>query len=260
MSGRKACRLNPRFHLPEAREPGQILSISGQEFHHLRNVLRLSPGDPLSVFDGAGHGFSATILGLTLREARIRLEKAEKPSPESPLAIRLMVGVPKGEKLELVIQKATELGVVAIQPVTTVRSEVRTVSGRGEGRLARWRRVALEACKQSGRSRIPILEPPRTLEAALSDPLSGVRIVLDPMGNPLERTLLEQARESGSSVLAIGPEGGWSAKEIGAFQDAGFVPIRLGPRTLRSETAAIVSTAILQCLAGDLGFGIRRSK
>jgi len=252
--------LNPRFYLPEARQPGQILSVSGQEFHHLRNVLRLARGDPLSVFDGVGHGFSGMILELTRREARVRLEAVEEPSPESPLAITLLVGVPKGEKLEVVIQKATELGVRAIQPISTLRSEVRAVPGREAGRLARWRRVALEACKQSGRSRLPILEPPRSLEAALSGAPSGLRIVLDPLGNLLERPLLEQARESGSSALAIGPEGGWSPEEIGTFRDAGFVPIRLGPRTLRSETAAIASTALLQFLAGDLGFGIRRSK
>jgi 16S rRNA (uracil1498-N3)-methyltransferase len=252
--------LNPRFHLPEAREPGQILSVSGQEFHHLRNVLILASGDSVSVFDGVGRGFLGRILGITRREARIRLEAVEEPPPESPLAITLIVGVPKGEKLELVIQKATELGVMAIQPVSTVRSEVRSVPGREAGRLARWRRVALEACKQSGRSRIPILEPPRSLEAALSGARSGVRIVLDPLGDPLERALVEQARESGSSVLAIGPEGGWSPEEIGTFQDAGFVPIGLGPRTLRSETAAIASTALLQFLAGDLGSGIRRTK
>ncbi|HMC82707.1 MAG TPA: 16S rRNA (uracil(1498)-N(3))-methyltransferase [Candidatus Polarisedimenticolia bacterium] len=252
--------MNPRFHLPEARQPGQILSVSGQEFHHLRNVLRLASGDSVSVFDGVGRGFLGRILGITRREARIRLEAVEEPPPESPLAITLLVGVPKGEKLELVIQKATELGVMAIQPVSTHRSAVRSVSGREEGRLARWRRVALEACKQSGRSRIPILEPPRSLKAALSGSPSGIRIVLDPLGDPLERPLVEQARESGSSVLAIGPEGGWSPEEIGTFQDAGFVPICLGPRTLRSETAAIASTALLQFLAGDLGFGIRRTK
>jgi len=212
------------------------------------------------VFDGVGRGFLGRILGITRREARIRLEAVEEPPAESPLAITLLVGVPKGEKLELVIQKATELGVMTIQPVATLRSEVRSVPGREEGRLARWRRVALEACKQSGRSRIPILEPPRSLEAALSGSPSGIRIVLDPLGDPLEPPLVEQARESGSSVLAIGPEGGWSPEEIGTFQDAGFVPICLGPRTLRSETAAIASTALLQFLAGDLGFGIRRTK
>jgi 16S rRNA (uracil1498-N3)-methyltransferase len=243
-----------RFFSPEVRAPGQDLTLTGEEFHHLRHVLRLQVGDTVSLFDGAGRGFAASLVAIERQGAVLEVGAEELPSPESPFHIHLAVALAKGEKLDLVIQKGTELGVFAFHPLVTRRAELKLDSDRAENRLKRWRRVALEACKQSGRTRIPEILRAADLATFLQGELPLHRIVLDPEGPSASVYLRSEAFRAATSVLAaVGPEGGWSAQELQLFPQSGFQRMCLGPRILRAETAAIMAAGMLQFFAGDLG-------
>ena len=251
--------MSPRFYLPAIRETGQIVSLGGEEFFHLKKVLRLHTGDEISLFDGKGTGFAGRILEVGRTEARVVLGPREPAERESALHLTLVVTLSKGEKFEWVVQKATELGVSVIEPVYTERADVRPVGGREEKKTERWRRVALEACKQSGRTRLPVIRRPGDLGSAMTRPEGEVGIVLDPEGPPGSMEgLLRSVAGAEALAVVVGPEGGWSPREREQFHEAGFLRLRLGPRILRTETAAIVSTALFQFLSGDLVTGWAR--
>ena len=256
-----------RFHAPEVGAAGEQATLRGEEHHHLSRVLRLKPGDSLSLFDGRGRGFSARLVSVGRHESIVSVIGEETADEESPLSLSLAVALSKGEKLDWVLQKGTELGVQAFHPIPARRSDLRIPAERVGERLARWRRVVLEACKQSGRTRLPEVHAPEPLASFLARPLPPLRIVLEPgseagwksLGtdpalkagkDPGEDPGRQQAQ--GAAVVATGPEGGWEPEEIAAFRAARFVTLRLGPRTLRCETAAIAAAALLQHLAGDL--------
>jgi 16S rRNA (uracil1498-N3)-methyltransferase len=244
----------PRFLCPEVHSPGQDLALTGEEFHHLRNVLRLQVGDSLSLFNGAGRGFAATLREMDRQRAMLRVGLEELPSPESPLELHLAIALAKGEKLDLMVQKGTELGVFAFHPLITRRADLKLDTHRAENRLNRWRRVALEACKQSGRTRIPDILPPVDLAAFLGRALPVHRLILDPDGQPASLVFQgENWRAAASLLAAVGPEGGWSGEELQLFQRSGFRALCVGPRVLRAETAAIMAAGLLQFCAGDLG-------
>jgi 16S rRNA (uracil1498-N3)-methyltransferase len=243
--------MNPRFLAHGIRESGQLVQLEGDEFHHLCRVLRLKVDDEISLFDGAGRGFAAKIVGLTRDAAQVLLGPEEPAYLESALPLTLLAALSKGEKLEWIVQKATELGVREIRPVYTERSDVRPVRGRGDGKTLRWRRVALEACKQSGRMRLPVIHDPQDLGEVMATG-EGVRgFMLDPEA-PAGGWHLVAADPGASLVAAVGPEGGWSPREREGFREAGFIPLSLGPRILRTETAAVVAAALFQFIAGDL--------
>lgn len=241
-----------RFHAPEARETGQELSLGGEEHHHLVRVLRLRPGDPLSLFDGKGRGFSARLVSVDRRQALVRVT-GEEAAVESPLHLSLAMALAKGEKLDWVLQKGTELGVSAFHPIASRRSDVRVAAERAADRVARWRRIALEACKQSGRTRLPAIHPPESLQQFVSRDLAGRRVVFDPGGTESLPRAGAGERPAEPVVLAVGPEGGWAVEEVETLRRHGFAAVTLGPRTLRCETAALAAVALLQHLAGDLG-------
>jgi 16S rRNA (uracil1498-N3)-methyltransferase len=164
-----------------------------------------------------------------------------------------MAALAKGEKFDLVVQKATELGVHAIQPFYSKHADVRPAADRESRKPERWKRIALSACKQSGRTRLPLLEDPRALAEILARPCRGIGVALDPESSEGLGPETRAALSGASAVtVAVGPEGGWSDEERQEFRQAGFLRLRLGPRILRTETAAIVSTAVLQFVAGDL--------
>jgi 16S rRNA (uracil1498-N3)-methyltransferase len=214
----------------------------------------LEVGEKIALFDGKGLGFTARIVELTTGSAQVVLEAEEPADRESSLRLVLVAALSKGEKFELVVQKATELGVSEVQPVYTQHADVRPVAGRVERRAERWRRVALEACKQSGRTRIPSVHEATDLEAALARCAGTAGIVMDPEGaSEGWDKLFGKLSAAGGLTVAVGPEGGWSQGERESFLAAGYAVMRLGPRILRTETAAIVMTALLQFLAGDLG-------
>jgi len=216
---------------------------------YLSRVLRLRPGDACVLFNGDGHDYGARLLALDKRHARVEVVEVLPVANESPLRIVLVQGVARGEKMDLILQKATELGVAAVRPVDSERSEVRLHGERLDKRLAHWRGVVASACGQCGRARLPDIRVPEPLESALASLPPLARYFLDPestqaigaLGGSLE-----------GCVLAVGPEGGWSPRDRGLLHAAGFTGLRLGPRILRTETAGIAAIAALQSRFGDL--------
>ena len=213
---------------------------------HLARVLRLGAGDACVLFNGDGRDYDARIVSAGRKAVEVEIEGMREVRNESTLRIVLVQGIARGEKMDLILQKATELGVAGVVPVHGERGEVRLEGERADKRLRHWRSVVASACEQSGRARVPEVAAPRRLADALAD-LPSTRLLLDPEATqPLPSNI-----PSGGCALAIGPEGGWSPQDIATLQAAGFVGARLGPRVLRTETAGLAAIAALQMLAGD---------
>ena len=218
---------------------------------HLVRVLRLREGDECVLFNGDGNDYRARIVSAGKREAVARILSASPVDNESPLRITLVQGIARGEKMDLILQKATELGVVGFIPVLAERTEVKLDAERTGKRMAHWRSVIVSACEQSGRTRVPELVQPVALgqiATQLAD--DAVKFTLDPVGDLALATLA--APVAHSVAIAIGPEGGWSPRDREILRAAGFTGLRLGPRILRTETAGLAAIAALQSRFGDL--------
>jgi len=229
---------------------GARVALPDVAANHLARVLRLREGDACVLFNGDGHDYDARIEAISKREVVVGLQGARAVDIESPLHVTLLQGIARGEKMDLILQKATELGVAAIIPVVAERTEVKLDAERAEKRVAHWRSVIASACEQSGRAQLPTLAAP----AALNDAARGiggdsVRLTLDPTG---EVSLATVQVATGAVVVAIGPEGGWSPRDREILSAAGFTGLRLGPRILRTETAGLAAIAALQSRFGDL--------
>ncbi len=230
---------------------GQTLSLPEDVANHLVRVMRLREGEGCVLFNGDGHDYSATLVEASKRDARVSVDAAQALDNESALPITLLQGIARGEKMDLILQKATELGVQAIIPVNAERTEVKLDAARAEKRLAHWRSVVVSACGQSGRARVPAVAAPQSLQdAAQSVPAAALKLTLDPQG---EHRLSTLTAAPAGVVIAIGPEGGWSPRDRLALQQAGFQGLQLGPRILRTETAGLAAIAALQARLGDLG-------
>jgi 16S rRNA (uracil1498-N3)-methyltransferase len=240
-----------RVHVDAPLLPGTELVLPESAAVHLSRVLRLSVGDECVLFNGNGHDHASRIVALDKRSVRVAIESSRAIDNESPLRITLLQGVARGEKMDLILQKATELGVASFAPLWSQRSEVKLEGERMVKRLAHWRGVVASACEQCGRARVPEVAPPVALAAALEAvPAGGLRLILDPegelgMGDP-------SVAADGHVALAVGPEGGWSPADRGQLRNAGFRGLRLGPRILRTETAGLAAIAALQSRLGDL--------
>jgi 16S rRNA (uracil1498-N3)-methyltransferase len=240
--------LAPRLYCEAALTPGATASLPQRATRHVL-ALRLKVGDSVTLFNGDGYESSATITEIGKRGAVAAVRERRAVDRESPFEVRLAQGLCAGDKMDLVLQKATELGIAAIQPVVTTRSVVRLTNERQERREAHWQNVVIAACEQSGRNRIPPVAPTLGLTDFLSQAHgAGTRILLSPYGELTLRTL--------SPVVApftvlIGPEGGLAPQERDVAVAAGFVPVRFGPRVLRTETAPLAALAALQVLYGD---------
>lgn len=251
-----------RFYAPPRSFDGEgSVVLSAEESRHLRDVLRLRAGDEAYLFDGEGREFACAVREAGGRGGAAVLEvraPAEPPSPESPLELTLAVALLKGEKFDLVVQKATELGAARVEPVVTARADVRPRDARDtERRVERWRRLALEASKQSGRARVPVIVEPVAfgqLVARESAAESAARILFSERGGAgLDSLAVEGAATRPASVVAlVGPEGGWDDEELSLARAQGWTLVTLGGRTLRAETAAITVCALLQHVFGDL--------
>lgn len=218
--------------------------------YHVARVLRLRAGAPLVLFDGSGSDFRAEIVALEGDRVRVSVGARAAGLRESPLAITLVQAVSRGERMDWTLQKATELGVRRIQPVLSARSVVRLDERQAEKKLRHWQAVVAGACEQCGRSTLPEVRPPLDLGRYLADsPRDGQRLVLSPTG---PASLAGLASTAARVELLIGPEGGLDDAELAAAERAGYAPVRLGPRVLRTETAGIVALAVLQALWGDL--------
>ncbi len=214
--------------------------------HYLGRVLRLGAGDAVLLFDGSGAEYRGTVREVSKKHVAVTLTERLEGLPESPLRLHLGQGLSRGERMDWAIQKATELGVAAITPLVSERCEVRLKDERAEKRLAHWRQIAISACEQCGRSRLPTIHPPLELEDWLAQVEADLKLVLHPMA-----TALSDHPRPASLALLIGPEGGLSDAEVERARHAGFQPLRLGPRVLRTETAPVVALSVAQHLWGD---------
>ena len=240
----------PRFHVPEAA-PGARVSLPDHAAHHAREVLRLGAGASVRIFDGRGSEFEAILETVTSRSVEARLGGPVEARPESPLRLVLAMAPLKGDRMELVIQKATELGVSEIRPVVTARTDAAARPALRGSRQERWDKVASGAAEQCGRAVVPDVAPTCTLDRFLAEPFDGSRLLLlETQGVP---SLASRVGPATSAVLLLlGPAGGWEPAEAERIVAAGFESVSIGPRILRAETAAIAAVALVQALWGDL--------
>ena len=241
-----------RFFAPPGAIEGGIARLSEDELHHLRDVLRLRPGAEVELFDGEGNAYAAVVGGRAPRLYLERLERIDGPA-ESPLDVTLALALIKTERFEWALEKATELGVRAVVPLRTRYVEARD-AGRGlQARLERWRRIVLEAAKQSRRARLPEVSSPQAVGDFLSAAPPSTTTVFFSEGAAAG---WNGSVGGGRAVrLVVGPEGGWDEDEVAAASRAGCRICGLGHRILRAETAAIAAVALAQFVAGDLGAG-----
>jgi 16S rRNA (uracil1498-N3)-methyltransferase len=240
-----------RLFVPPERLAGSRVTLTGDEHRHLGRVLRARPGMAVTLFDGAGGEVAARVERVGRDETELALGERRTPAAPPATPITLLTAVPRGARMDLLVQKTCELGVARIVPLVTERSVVRPEPGR-RGSGVRWETVAREAARQCGRADLPIVDAPATLAAALGLPgLPARRLVLWERlsGRSLRSTLGAPA----PTALLVGPEGGFAPGEVAAAEAAGFVPVALGPRILRVETAAIVAVALVAEANGDLG-------
>jgi 16S rRNA (uracil1498-N3)-methyltransferase len=229
---------------------GTEVDLPSAGAYHVARVLRMREGAPLSVFDGSGHEFRAEITKVDGDRVTVKLGDATPGTAESPLKITLVQGVSRSERMDWTLQKATELGVAAITPVLTARSVVRLDEKQATKKQAHWRGIVVGACEQCGRAKIPSVSTPMTLREYFANVRKdGLRLVLSPSA---PASLVGLSSMPSKVELLIGPEGGLDDDELHAAQKAGFMPVRLGPRVLRTETAAVVALSVLQGLWGDL--------
>jgi 16S rRNA (uracil1498-N3)-methyltransferase len=235
-----------RFYASRENFSHDKITLSLEETRHLRDVLRLREGEKVNVFDGAGKEFSGVIEKISKKETVLKIiEETAPSSPESELELTLAVALLKGEKFDLVIQKAVELGVCKLVPLNTKRADVRLKDG--DKKLERWQKIALEACKQSGRAQLMQIELPVDFEKFIKT-ADGARILFAERGG----ALFSAIKADKKITALVGSEGGWEDSEIEFAASNGFQIITLGGRILRAETAAIAVSAVLQNNFGDL--------
>ena len=237
-----------RLYFPDEIPAHGICVVPPAQAHHLVHVLRLAAGDPVIVFDGRGYEYEAVIERVDRSGVTLRVGDPREVSRESPLKVTLAQGISSGERMDYTVQKAVELGVSAIQPLSTERSIVRLDSARATKRVGHWQGVVAAACEQCGRNTVPIVRPVMALTAWLGSGSDDLRLTLAPGATKMLREL--DSPRTGVTLL-VGPEGGLSPREQRDAAGAGFIPVRIGPRVLRTETAALAALAAMQMLWGD---------
>lgn len=240
----------PRFYCPPPLPHGGTFELPPEAAHHAARVLRLREGNPVEMFDGLGNACQGTITEIGGKRAIVGEIRTSNIDRESPLRTMLAQALSSSEKMDWVIQKATELGVAEIQPLDTERSVARLPAERAAKRLEHWRQVAISACEQCGRNLLPQIHAPLDIMAWLQQmkELPGTKLILLPQGAV---SLHSQQKPQGRAVLLVGAEGGFAQAESDSAMRCGFTSIRLGARVLRTETAALAGLAALQTLWGD---------
>jgi 16S rRNA (uracil1498-N3)-methyltransferase len=239
-----------KFYQPFSQASvGMRLPLSKETFHHLFTVLRCRENEDLIVFNGQGESWQARLVDCTKKSAMLEWIEKRADQCESPLTIHLAQAVSKGERMDLVMQKATELGVTSITPILTERGNVKLDNDRWEKKIAHWQQILIHACEQSGRTTLPSLHPVTELMPWLSEEREGLKLILSPHATEPLSTLTRPSQVT----LLIGPEGGLSPQEMDWAQTRfGFCALKLGPRVLRTETAALTALSVLQYQWGDL--------
>jgi len=243
--------MTPRIYHPETLVAGESVILNSAATTHVGKSLRLVENDELCLFNGDGFDYRARIIHSKRNKIVVVIAERLQPITESPLAITLLQGICRNPRMDILIQKSTELGVHRIIPVSCQRSLVRIGTNRAARKITHWQNVAISACEQCGRARIPAIALPCDPAAAFAQhlPENVTRLLLDPAGNDSMETELLADRPV---ALFVGPEGGLTNAEITVAADAGFKRIRMGPRVLRTETAPITALSIIQFLVGDL--------
>ena len=241
-----------RLYVPGELVPGRAYALPQPQAHHATRVLRLKAGDAVTLFNGGGAEYGAMVTRVAGDAVIVKVGDARDCARESPLEIVLGQALSGGERMDYTVQKAVELGIAAIHPLAAARSVVRLSGERAEKRVAHWQSVVVSACEQSGRNRVPPVAPVAELAAWLARPVAGeagaLRLLLSPAGATRLRDL---PRPAAFIVLLAGPEGGFTPEEEAAARHCSFTPVRLGPRVLRTETAAVAALAAMQALWGD---------
>lgn len=238
-----------RIYQPGTLVSGQVIELTAAANQHVGVVLRMQPGEQLTLFCGDNREFISTIEGAHKKKVTVRVGEAHHVDRESPRVIHLAQAVSKGERMELVIQKAVELGIASITPLLTAHCVVRLDVDRLAKKHAQWQNIAIAACEQSGRNKLPIIYPACSFDVFLQHCHATTKLILNP---DAAKTWRDCIFPEGDIALLIGPEGGLSREEVNQAMMATFQPLCLGPRILRTETAAIVALGVLQALTGDL--------
>lgn len=236
-----------RVYTPDSLSPESTVVLSAMPSAHLIKVLRLRAGAKAVLFNGDGNDYLCEILLAKAEAAQLRVIVAQSAAAESPVQITLLQAICRGDKMDWVLEKATELGVTHVIPVQSERSEVQLDAERASKRREHWQRIIVSACEQSGRANVPQVEALQTLGNRLSSEISATtKLTLEPGG-----AAISIARGAQSVALAVGPEGGWSERDLAQLALAGFSPVAIGPRVLRTETAGIAAISVIQAVLGD---------
>ncbi len=237
----------PRIYTRQTLSTDAIITLEEAPSRHIAKVLRMQVGRELVLFDGSGGEYRAQISEVSKKSVQVQLTDFCEEDRQSPLAVELAIGMSRGERMDWVIQKATELGVTAITPLFSERTEVKLNGERLTKKQEHWRQVAISACEQCQRNILPSINPAQQLDDWLSTTEAELKLVLHHRSDKS----LQDHRQPQSLALLIGPEGGLSSDEITRAQDKGFQPLTLGPRVLRTETAPIAALSLAQLLWGD---------
>jgi len=244
-----------RIYQTVSLQSGQTVELDPQSAQHVAKVLRLAKGDALVLFNGEGGEYHGIIEQIGKRSTSVLLQEKVEIGCESPLQIILGQCISRGDRMDYAIQKSVELGVKSIYPLNSQRSGVHIATDRQEKKRLHWQRIAISACEQCGRNKVPIIQPISSLNHWIAATRTEKNFLLDPDANLTIKQLALSGEETSNQKISllIGPEGGLSAEETNlAKQEAGFIALRLGPRVLRTETAAVATLTALQTLWGDL--------
>jgi 16S rRNA (uracil1498-N3)-methyltransferase len=239
----------PRFPIKQNQIKNRQALISGPDYRHIVKVLRLKTGSEITLFDEIGMEHIGVITGVETKEIKVAIAESKKVETESSLNITLLQGVPKGDKMDFIVEKATELGVKTIVPIITERSQMREPK-----RVQRWQRIAIESSKQCGRMIPPEIYEPKSFQEIMKyNYYNKLQIILyEKCKDKLKHMITNDSKPIVDIVLSIGPEGGFTEKEVIEAKEKGFIPVGLGPRIFRTETASIVAIAVLQHIYGDI--------
>jgi 16S rRNA (uracil1498-N3)-methyltransferase len=238
----------PRIYTPQTISTGQCITLEEQASAHLSRALRFQPGDTVRLFNGFGGEYTAIISAISKKNVELLPGEYQADNAQSPLNTHIAVGVSKGEKMDLIVQKCTELGVTAIYPIITERSDVKLNEERWQKKVERWQEIAISACEQSARNLLPTLHAVQTFSQWLDNTCDIQRCLFHPEGD----VVFSSINITGTLAMAFGSEGGFSDNEITLARKSGCHIARLGPRVLRAETAPIAALAIAQAQWGDL--------
>ncbi len=240
---------NPRFYHPEKLAPGATITLTPNAAVHASRALRLQVGEKATLFNGDGNDYVCELILVKKTEVVAKVRSIRHVDSESPLKISLAQAISSGDRMDYTIQKAVEMGVCSIQPIASQRSVVKLSGERAEKRREHWQNVVISACEQSGRAILPAVAPPLSLANWLAQPSGAtLRITLSPTA---EQCLHDLPMPEGEICLLIGAEGGLTEDEIAMASSQGFIPVRLGNRILRTETASLAAISAMQTLWGD---------